>query len=213
MSLKNFIRKLFGPIIWGNLLVMVLLALALVVGLWFFLESYTHHGEKVPVPNVKGMLLEDASYALEEVGLVPSVTDSSYNKSLPPGTILEQQPVSGREVKSGREISLTINTNRTPTLVVPDIADNCSLREAEAKLRAQGFKIGPTEYVPGDKDWVLGVKCRGRNVLAGERVPLDAPLVLVVGNSVTGDEDDELAEGDSTWTDVPEEMELQSIDE
>lgn len=207
--MSNFFRKLFSPVIWGNLLAMALVGLGLVVGLWFFLERYTHHGEKVVVPNVKGMLLEDATYALQEVGLVASVTDSSYNKSLPPGTILEQLPVSGREVKSGREISLTVNTTRTPTLVVPDIADNCSLREAEAKLRAQGFKIGPTEYVPGDKDWVLGVKCRGRNVLAGERVPLDAPLVLVVGNSATGDEDDDLAGEDSTWTDDAEETEVE----
>ena len=33
-----------------------------------------------------------------------------------------------------------------------------------------GFKLGPVELVPGDKDWVIGVKSRGRNVYAGERV-------------------------------------------
>ena len=206
MSLKDFFRKLSGPVIWGNLLAMALVMVAIVAGLWFFLEQYTHHGEKVLVPNIKGMLYEDAAYALERVGLVAVVTDSAYNKNLPAGTILEQLPVSGREVKSGREISLTVNTSRTPTLVVPDIADNCSLREAEAKLKAQGFKLGPTEYVPGDKDWVLGVKCRGRGVLAGERVPLDAPLVLVVGNSSVGDDD--MCDEDTAWADVVDVEEL-----
>ena len=181
MSLKDFFRKLSGPVIWGNLLAMALVMVAIVAGLWFFLEQYTHHGEKVLVPNIKGMLYEDAAYALERVGLVAVVTDSSYNKNLPAGTILEQLPVSGREVKSGREISLTVNTSRTPTLVVPDIADNCSLREAEAQLKALGFKIGPIEYVSGDKDWVLALKCKGQNVYAGERVPIDMPVVLVVG--------------------------------
>ena len=143
MSLKDFFRKLSGPVIWGNLLAMALVMVAIVAGLWFFLEQYTHHGEKVLVPNIKGMLYEDAAYALERVGLVAVVTDSSYNKNLPAGTILEQLPVSGREVKSGREISLTVNTSRTPTLVVPDIADNCSLREAEAKLKAQAGVCWP----------------------------------------------------------------------
>ena len=30
---------------------------------------------------------------------------------------------------------------------------------------------------------MLGVKCRGRNIHAGERVPLTTPITLVVGNS------------------------------
>ena len=87
------------------------------------------------------------------------------------------------EVKSGREIYLVVNAASTPTLTLPDIADNSSLREAQAKLRAMGFKLGPVEYVAGDKDWVYGVKSRGRNVYAGERVPIDVPLVLQVGNT------------------------------
>ena len=77
MSLKDFFRKLSGPVIWGNLLAMALVMVAIVAGLWFFLEQYTHHGEKVLVPNIKGMLYEDAAYALERVGLVAVVTDSS----------------------------------------------------------------------------------------------------------------------------------------
>ena len=51
-----------------------------------------------------------------------------------------------------------------------------------------GFKIGPKEYVDGDKDWVVGVKCRGRMVYAGEKVPAEAPIVLMVGNDLTEDE-------------------------
>lgn len=199
MTFKEFTKKIFSPLIWGNLLAMGLVAVGLVIGLWFFLEDYTRHGERIEVPNVKGMPFHDAEYALQRVGLVAVVADSSYNRTLPAGTILEQLPVSGKEVKSGRDIRLTINTTETPTLTVPDIADNCSLREAEAKLKAQGFKLGPIEYVPGDKDWVLGVKCRGRHVLAGERIPIDAPLVLVVGNTSFDGEEELLS--DEEWAD------------
>lgn len=198
MIFKDFFKKLFSPVIWVNLLLMGLVSVGLVIGLWYFLEDYTHHGESVEVPNVKGMPFHDAEYALKRAGLVAVVTDSSYNRTLPAGTILEQLPVNGKQVKSGREIHLTINTTKTPTLTVPDIADNCSLREAEAKLKAQGFKLGPVEYVPGDKDWVLGVKCRGRHVVAGEQIPIDAPLVLVVGNSAV-DEEEGLSEEE--WSD------------
>ena len=73
-------------------------------------------------------------------------------------------------------------------LTDPDIADNCDVYEAEVRLRAMGFKLGPKEYVEGDKDWVINVKCRGRVVNAGDKIPAEAPIVLVVGNSLTEDE-------------------------
>ena len=87
-----------------------------------------------------------------------------------------------------------------PTMAIPDIADNSSLREAQARLKAMGFKLGPVQYVAGDKDWVYGVKCQGRNVYAGDRVPVDALLVLQVGNSAgdydeyDGEEEEEAAD-------------------
>ncbi len=180
--MKDLLRKLFSPIIWGNLLAMVVAAVLLVFLVWQGMRLYTHHGEKIEVPNVKGMLLEDAKFNLEKVDLVAEVADSSYNRSLPAGTILDQTPAKGKKVKSGRTIFLTINSREMPTLVMPDIADNCSLREAQAKLKALGFKLGNVEYVHGDKDWVMDVKCGGHHVAAGERVSIDTPVILVVGN-------------------------------
>ena len=183
-----FFKKFFSPIIWGNLLAMVAVVVLLGLGVWNGLGIYTRHGEGVEVPNVVGMMESDARYTLGRVGLVADIVDSAYNKAQPAGCILEQTPGLGSRVKEGRAIFLTVNSENTPTLPIPDIADNCSWREAEAKLRAMGFKLGPVELVPGDKDWVIGVKSRGRNVYAGERVPLDVPLVLQVGLG-TDDED------------------------
>ena len=182
--------------VWGNFLAMAIVGAGILFALWQWMAYYTHHGESVDVPNVKDMLLSDAEYALGRTGLVAVVTDSSYNRSLPPGTVLDQLPISGRKVKTGREIYLTRNQTNVPTLPVPDIADNCSLREAEATLKSLGFKLGTIEYVPGDKDWVMDVKCNGRSVMVGERVPTDTPLVLVVGNDDSGGKD-ELGE----WSD------------
>lgn len=195
MTLDEFKKKISSPIIWGNLLAMIIIALLMLTGLWYWLSIYTRHGEQIEVPDVTGMVQSDAEYALEHVGLIPVVADSGYNKSRAAGSILDQQPVGGSIVKQDREIYLTINSNSCPTLPVPDIAENCSLREAEARLRGLGFKIGPTEYTEGDKDWVIKVKCRGRQVFAGERVPAEAPIVLVVGKGT---------EEDDNWEDSTE---------
>lgn len=185
MSLRS---KLTSPLVWGNLLAMFIVVVLLITGAWYFLAAYTYHGESIEVPEVIGHQEGDARYQLERLGLKAQVVDSAYNKEKPAGCILEQTPAPGRKVKNGREIFLTINTERTPTMVLPDIADNSSLREAKAKLTAMGFKLGPVEYVAGDADWVYGVKSGGHNVYAGERVPADVPLVLQVGKSSSNDE-------------------------
>ena len=186
-----FFRKIFSPMVWVNLLLMAAFAVLLVVGAWYGMAAYTRHGESVEVPNVKNMLLADAQYTLAKVGIEAVVVDSTYNRSLPPGSVLDQRPAFGRLVKEGREIALTVNKGQVPTLLVPDIADNSSLREAEARLKSLGFKLGPIEYVDGDKDWVMAVKCQGKRVVAGDRVPIDCPIVLVVGNNAMEDGVDE----------------------
>lgn len=206
MPLKTIRKKLFGPVVYWNLIAMVLVGIALCVGLWVWMVRYTMHGESVEVPEVKGMMLSDAEYALEKLELVTVVVDSAYVREQPAGIVLEQKPVSGSRVKSGREIYLTVNQKQTPTNTIPDIAGNCSRREAEARLRALGFKIGPMEFVPGDPDWVIALKVNGREVYTGERVPCDAPVVLVIGNSKmdSGEDDEEFGE---LWGDEKTETE------
>lgn len=200
MALEEFRRKLFGPVVYWNLIAMVLVGVALCIGLVVWMTKYTMHGEGVDVPDVKGMMLNDAEYALERLELLAVIVDSAYVREQPAGIVLDQKPGFGSRVKSGREIYLTINQKQTPTNTIPDIAGNCSRREAEARLRSLGFKIGPMEFVPGDPDWVIALKVNGREVYSGERVPCDAPVVLVVGNSNVGSEEDEFGDywGDSS---------------
>lgn len=191
----GFIKKIFSPVVWGNLLGMLLFVALMIVGAWYGTMAYTHHGEIVSVPDVSRIHHADAELLLSQYGLEAVVADSGYNRNLAAGSVLMQQPKAGTEVKSGRKIYLTVNSGSAPTLTMPDIADNCDVYEAEIRLRAMGFKLAPKEYVAGDKDWVVSVKCRGREVHAGDKVPAEAPVVLVVGNSLT--EDEQWAEADS----------------
>ena len=183
----NF-KKIFSPVVWGNLFAMCLFVALVIAAFWYGTMVYTRHGEIIQVPDVSRIHHKDAALMLEQHELIAVVSDSGYNRNLAPGSVLMQQPQAGAEVKAGRKVYLTVNSTSGPTLTMPDIADNCDVYEAEIRLRTMGFKIGPKEYVEGDKDWVLGVKCRGREVRAGEKVPADAPIVLVVGPSLTEDE-------------------------
>lgn len=202
MTLREFFSKLGSKIIWWNLFAMTLVIVAVAIGVWIGLDKYTLHGEEVCVPNVKGMPANTARRTLEQAGLTPVVADSGYNKALPSGTVLEQSPMNDNRVKPGREIYLTINTTRTPTVALPDIADNSSLREAQARLTAMGLKLSPCEYIDGEKDWVYGVKYRGRNIFNGDRIPIESELTLQVGRGEYGDEEFDGSDTDSIAADA-----------
>ena len=193
MTIKEFFKKITAPIIWGNLLAMVGVLIIIAITVWKGLEHYTHHGEIILVPNVKAQGLSDARYTLNKAGLDAVVADSSYNRNSAPGAVLEQMPAPGAKVKSGHAIYLIINATNTPTIPLPDIADNSSVREAEAKLQSLGFKIGPHELIQGEKDWVYGVKYKGKMMYAGDRLPIDARITLQVGSGSYNNETDSMS--------------------
>jgi hypothetical protein len=72
-------------------------------------------------------------------------------------------------------------------MAIPDLANNTSVREAEARLRTLGFTLTEHRLISGDRDWVYAVKVRGRDVKAGEKIPIDLPITLVVGRGTEED--------------------------
>lgn len=182
MTSREFFHKFNSTYIWGNILAIVILVLLLAIGVKFGLDYYTLHGESIVVPNVIHKQYDDAVDIMDKVGLKIEVTDTGYVKDLPPDCILEQSPVGGKRVKSTHVIYVTINAASAPSLVIPDIIDNNSLREAQAQLLSMGFKVGEPEYIPGEKDWIYGILVNGKHMQAGDRVPADAVIVLQVGD-------------------------------
>ncbi|MEY8707174.1 PASTA domain-containing protein [Bacteroides faecichinchillae] len=199
MTIKEFFSFKTNKCFWLNIVGMVVAVILLLFGVMKWLDTYTRHGEAVVVPDVKGMTVEEASKMFRNNGLVCVVSDSTYVKDKPAGIILELNPGVGQKVKEGRIIYLTINTLNIPLRVVPNVADNSSLRQAQAKVLASGFKLNEPEMMSGEKDWVYGVKYKGRLLSAGEEIPLGASLTLMVGN---GTED--ILEDDSLESDVTE---------
>ena len=169
-------------LLWLNLLAMVLVVIAVIYASLRGLDVYTHHGRAVVVPDVKGMNVADATIIFDNRGLSCEVADSTYVKTMPPGCILDYKPAAGQRVKQGRLVYLTVNTQAVPLQQVPDVADNSSLRQAEARLIASGFRISEVELIPGEKDWVYGVKYLDSLLLEGERVPIGSYLTVVAGN-------------------------------
>ena len=162
MTAREFFHKFNSTYIWGNILAIAILVSMLCIGVRFGLDYYTLHGESIVVPNVIHKQYGDAVDIMEKVGLTIEVTDTGYVKELPADCILEQSPAGGKRIKSTHVIYVTINAASAPSLVIPDIIDNNSLREAQAQLLSMGFKVGEPEYIPGEKDWIYGILVKGK---------------------------------------------------
>lgn len=161
-------------------MIAVVVIIPYIVLLW--IDSYTHHGETYSVPDVCGMQLEEAKELLRKSNLDLEIIDYKYKKGAAENEVVEQMPVAKARVKQGRKIMLTMSSKSKPVVAIPSVIDNCSLREAEARLKAAGFVIADVVTIEGEKDWVYAVKYNGRELVNGENVPREAKLVIFVGS-------------------------------
>ena len=173
MTIKEFFSFKTNKYFWVNIIAMIVVMVVMIFGVLKWLDIHTHHGESVVVPDVKGMTVEEATKMFRNHGLVYVISDTKYVKDKAAGIILELKPGAGEKVKEGRTVYLTVNTLDVPLRAIPDVADNSSLRQAQAKLLNAGFKLNQVQLVNGEKDWVYGVKYQGRQLAAGEDEHID----------------------------------------
>ena len=96
-------------------------------------------GEFVPVPDLSGMVAEEALDVLAVAGLQGGTVDSISHPEMPPGRILGQSPLPGQLALPGAALTLTfsLGPERRP---VPDVTD-LGVMQATALLEASGFEV------------------------------------------------------------------------
>jgi eukaryotic-like serine/threonine-protein kinase len=158
----------------GSVIVVVLVA-------FYSLGYYTRHGSGIPVPKITGINIDRALSTLKEQGFGVSI-DSVYVLDQVPGTVIEQDPDAGTNVKEGRVIYLKIVKNQAPPVALPDILDAPYI-SAEATLSNYGLKIGDTTYKSDiARDHVLEIKFAGQPIQPGTKIPKGSKVDLVLGD-------------------------------
>lgn len=162
-----------------GIMIIVAVAIGWLAMLW--LDVWTRHDDTITVPPVKTLSYGEAAARLDQHGLVTVLSDSVYDKSTRPGTVIDQNPKVGTIVKEGREIYLTINAFSPKMVSLPTLTD-ISLRQAKSILEGLEIKKVVEKRVPSDfKDLVLAVRYKGTRLSPGARVPVNATIELEVG--------------------------------
>lgn len=164
-----------------NLLVMCGIGIFLLWVTTYWLDLWTHHGDSIVVPDVKGMHFDKACDLLESEDFEVVLQDSVYEDGVAPGTVIEQNPKDSTNVKPGRTVYLTINAFYPRTVLLPVLTD-ISVRQATTILEGYGIKNVKIKEVPSEyEDLVFAAIYKGKRLKPGTRVPLTAQITLEVG--------------------------------
>ena len=181
MAPKNNQGKFNWKAAMINIAAMIALITMLIIGLVIYLRHYTQHGTEVTVPNITNMHIAEAEIVLGAESLHVQVIDSTYSTKTPLGTIVEQTPSPGAQVKKGRTIYVIQNARMRRPVILPELRD-LSLRQAEATAKTLGLTIGKTIYQPSTfKNIILDVRVCDTSVVAGTRLEEGTAIDLVVG--------------------------------
>jgi len=121
---------------------------------WTF-ESFVHSRREVDVPDVVGKTLFETLELLEPLNLGLRKVAVEFDKNLPTGVIVRQNPPAAMRVREGRIIRVTIAVG-AESVFVPTL-EGQNLRQAEIKIRAATLILGeitknyslkyPSDYV------------------------------------------------------------------
>lgn len=110
------------------------------------LGAFTRHGQRLIVPDLSNMNVNEAKAMCDDKEMVLTVIDSLYAAGQPAGTILYQSPDANMTVKSGRKIFVIINSTHPRMDFIPYVT-GYSLRQAKNMIENKGFEIARITYV------------------------------------------------------------------
>lgn len=111
----------------------------------YLLVFYVFPAPEVAVPDVSWHSSGEAFSLLRDSGLKPRISNRTFDKDMPAGRVVEQQPKKGKRVKYGRIVNLTISTGQRK-VIVPNLVGR-PFSQTENFLLEAGFRVGATMEV------------------------------------------------------------------
>ncbi len=146
------------------------------------LDFYTLHGKTFRVPDFKGKLLSEAKQIAEKANLKLQVIDSIYNPRGKKGSIVEQTPPVGFQVKKNRRIFLTTISYSREMVEMPNLIGN-SMIQAKNDLEYQGLSVGKLKFIKHKhKFLVQAQEINGKPIAHGTKIEKGTAIDLVLGD-------------------------------
>ena len=129
----------------------------------------------VKVPNVTGLLYDEAVQRLEQAGFKGEQGEQRYNNSAPKMTVLDQSPPPGAREGLGSPITLTVSGGQR-IAAVPTVTGLTKI-EAQMLLEKDGFDVGDATEAPSNAPRGSVISTRPA---AGSQVSVPSTVTLVL---------------------------------
>lgn len=168
-----------------TIITIIVIILILIFGLMKWLNYHTKHDEKIEVPNLDKLTLDETKRVLQKINLNFKVIDSaSFNPKYPPKSVIEQNPIAGDFVKENRKIYLTLNPSGYRKITMPNVLDQTK-RQVVIQLKSIGFRIGKERFIPDlGKDVVRSLEVNKKEISPGDKLPKNTIIDLVLGDGL-----------------------------
>lgn len=180
----NLFRFLLSKTFLKQFAIAVIGFFVLIFGLKIWLNYTTNHDQKIAVPDLHKLPIDQAAEKLKELDLDFIVIDSAnYNPTYPKKSVIEQSPDAGDFVKEKRKIYLTLNPSKYRDITLPDL-NGKTKRQAISNLRSIGINVSTNFTYVTDigKDVVRGIQFKGKTLNAGDKIPLNSIVDLILGD-------------------------------
>lgn len=183
-KLKNLFQFIKSKTFLKQIAIAVALLLVFVFVLQWWLGFTTNHNQKIQVPNLHKMSLNEMESKLKELNLDYMVIDSaSFNPNYPKKSIIDQDPEAGDFVKEKRKIYITLNPSKYRDVEIPNL-NGRTKRQATTHLQSQGFVVGKEVTWVADigKNVVRGLTYKGKKITPGTKLPKQTTINLILGD-------------------------------
>jgi len=148
------------------------------------LKFYTSPGDKVKVPDFRGISVTELDKFASEKGVDYMIIDSIFDPKGQKGIVIGQDPQPNAMAKEGRTIYVTVSSTRPQMVKMPNLMDQ-SLKTAVATLETYGLKAGRIYYVDG-LPVVLRIAYKKANIKTGDMIEKGSIVELYVGRGLAG---------------------------
>jgi len=132
---------------------------------------------KVLVPDLEGLTVDDARFQLEARGL--TLGGQTFESSdRPEGRVIAQLPVAGESLEEDQAVNVTISSGKEQA-TVPELTGLTSTDAARLALEDVGLKLGAVSQTESDQPegYVLS-----QNPPAGEQISVDSTVSITVAS-------------------------------
>jgi serine/threonine-protein kinase len=163
---------------WVAALLAILVMALLAAGAYLAVTMLTDDGGGglVAVPNLIGLTESEAQQRLDDAGLVVGERKVRRTDRVPPGQIVDQDPVEGNQIQEGEAVDIWVSAAPKLIEVPPLVGD--TVGDAQAELEAAGLVLG--EQTPQNDQEIPEGEIISQDPAAGEEVPKDTPVNVVV---------------------------------